>query len=479
MLFNTLEFAIFVPAVFTIYWILSRQASLRNLWLILASYLFYGSWSWKFLLLIIFTTITTYGTGILIDRSRTEHQSRAKIWLLLNVIINLSILCLFKYFDFFSKSLAEFLNMLGLDADNVTLNLVLPVGISFYTIQAIGYSIDVYQRRTPACRNPISFFTFICFFPQLVAGPIERATNLLPQFNKKKIQFNYADAATGCRQILWGLFKKAVVADSCAVYVDAIFKDFNNLGSYTLIIGAILFAFQVYGDFSGYSDIAIGTGRLFGIRLMDNFRSPFLSRSMRELWQRWHISLNKWLTDYIYIPLGGSRCGTLRAYINILIIFFISGLWHGANYTFIVWGLFFGLMLIIERLLFPTPRKTCDRYESKYGLPVFKDAVAIAICFTIFIIGHIIFRAPEISVALSYIWDMLTRWDVIQPIYGPEALKWCLLVIVVEWIQRNRAHVFDIDYIKPALLRYIIYWALIWAIHEHSMTNVQFIYFQF
>ncbi len=478
MLFNTLEFAFFLPLVFGVYWTLNHQTRLQNIWIILASYFFYGMWDVRFLGLIILTTVTSYVSGILIGDTRQCKPKAARAWLWTNVTLNLGILFIFKYFNFFAESFTSLLGLIGLEADPVTLKLVLPVGISFYTLQALGYSFDVYRGKIEPCRRVIPFFAFISFFPQLVAGPIERASSLLPQFERARRRFEYATGVDGCRRILWGLFKKVVVADTCAFYVQLIFDEYQHLGSVALLIGAVLFAFQIYGDFSGYSDIAIGSARLFGINLMENFRSPFLSRSTKELWRRWHISLNTWFIDYIYIPLGGSRSGQIKTVVNLMLVFAVSGLWHGADWTYILWGLFFAIMLIAERTL-GTISEGGKECAVRYKMPAPRDLLAMTVCFTTFCVGFIFFRSVTAHDAFGYICNMLTRPAQLSPIYGLDALKWCVLVIVVEWLQRGRAHVFDIDNVKPAALRWAIYWAMLWLIHTHSKADIQFIYFQF
>lgn len=480
MLFNSLEFALFLPVVFAVYWMLSRRLTLQNLWIIVASYFFYAVWDWRYLSLIVFTTLSTYLSGILIARWRESSRPKAVAALWCNIGINLCILAIFKYFNFFADNFAQLLNMVGMQADTVTLEFALPVGISFYTIQAIGYSIDVYRGAVAGCRNPLAFFAFLSFFPQLVAGPIERATNLLPQFERPRRRFDYAAGVDGCRRILWGLFKKVVIADTCATTVDSIFTFHSNYGTITLIIGAILFAFQIYGDFSGYSDIAIGAGRLFGINLMENFRQPFLSRSFKELWRRWHISLNGWFTHYLYFPLGGSRGTTVRTCVNIMFVFLLCGLWHGASWNYVIWGAYCGLMLLIERFTgLGSQFDPNTPVRSRRGLPVAREAFAIVITFAIFVVGTTIFRNPDIHDTISYINRMFTGWRQIQPIVGYQASCLCLLLMAIEWIQRKRRHTFDIDNIKSPFLRYTIYWILLVTIHFYSITKIDFIYFQF
>lgn len=329
MLFNSFEFLIFLPIVFLLYWFVFKPLRWQNLFIVAVSYIFYGWWDWRFLILIAFTTLCSFASGIVLEK--LEGQRTKQKWVsAANITLNLLILCIFKYFNFFGENLAELFQLFGVEADWVTIDILLPVGISFYTFQALSYTIDVYQHKIKPTHDIVAFFAFISFFPQLVAGPIERATNLLPQFLVPR-GFSYDKAVDGMRQILWGLFKKMVVADNCAVAVNLIFDEYQTLGGTHLFLGALFFTFQIYGDFSGYSDIAIGTARLFGVNLMRNFNFPYFSRDIAEFWRRWHISLTTWFRDYIYIPLGGSRCGKWKAMRNTLIIFLVSGFWHGAN----------------------------------------------------------------------------------------------------------------------------------------------------
>ena len=337
MIFNSIDFAIFLPIVFLIYWYLTnKNLKLQNLFILAASYVFYGWWDWKFLTLIVFSTLVDYTIGCLLKNE--ENEKKRKILLYTSLFINLSFLGFFKYYNFFVENFVEAFSLFGVKLNIETLNIILPVGISFYTFQTLSYTIDVYQRKLEPTKDLIAFASFVTFFPQLVAGPIERATDLLPQFYKKRV-FDYHKAVDGLRQILWGLFKKIVIADNCAQFANIIFNNSADYSGSTLVLGAIFFAFQIYGDFSGYSDIAIGTSRLFGFELKKNFHFPYFSRDIAEFWRRWHISLNTWFRDYIYIPLGGSRGGTAMKVRNTFVIFIVSGFWHGANWTFIAWGL--------------------------------------------------------------------------------------------------------------------------------------------
>ena len=344
MLFNSIEFLLFLPTVFLLYWLAVKSLAHRNALLLVASYFFYGWWDYRFLLLIFGVTAVSYLSGLLIERYDSNRTARR--WVVaVTALVCLGTLGVFKYFNFFASGFARILAMAGMTADAVTLDLILPVGISFYTFQALSYTIDVYRRKLPAVRQPLPFFVFISFFPQLVAGPIERATNLIPQFMTNR-RFSYGEGVSGMKLILWGLFKKMVVADNAAVAVNHIFADYQDVGTLNLWIGALLFSFQIYGDFSGYSDIAIGAARLFGVKLMRNFHLPYFSRDIAEFWRRWHISLNTWFVDYLYIPLGGNRKGRWKTVRNTFAIFLTSGLWHGANLTFVAWGAYHAILFV-------------------------------------------------------------------------------------------------------------------------------------
>lgn len=349
MLFNSFEFLLFLPIVFILYWFVFRQRRWQNFLIVIASYVFYGWWNWKFLILIALTSTCSFASGITLERFGKDR--RIQKWISAsNIILNLAILGVFKYYDFFVGSLQSAIAHLGYNLDFVTLNLVLPVGISFYTFQALSYTIDVYRGKIKATHDPIEFFAFISFFPQLVAGPIERATNLLPQFQSNRT-FDYSKAVDGCQQMLWGFFKKLVVADACAGVVNQFWDSYSTLPGFTMFLLGVFFTMQIYCDFSGYSDIAIGCARLFGLNLMRNFDVPYFSRSIPEFWRRWHISLTTWFRDYIYFPLGGSRCSKAKTIRNIFIVWGISGLWHGANWTFVCWGLFHASLLTIYNII--------------------------------------------------------------------------------------------------------------------------------
>ena len=497
MLFNSIEFAFFLPIVFLIYWAIGYahindrlKLRLQNAFVVIASYVFYGWWDWRFLLLIAFTSFCSWGSGLLIAKAPTPKA--AKVWTAGNIVLNLGILAVFKYYDFF---VSEFGQLFGISTDSLLLKIILPVGISFYTFQALSYSIDVYRRKMEPTKDIIAFFAFISFFPQLVAGPIERATNLLPQFQTNR-KFNYDQAVDGMRQILWGLFKKIVVADNCATYVDQVWATYDTQTGSTLLLAAILFTFQIYGDFSGYSDIAIGTAKLFGISLMRNFNNPYFSRDIAEFWRRWHISLTTWFRDYVYIPLGGSR-PEIPAHIknpdrykkwiivrNTFAIFLLSGFWHGANWTFIAWGAYHAL-LFLPLILLGQNRKYTNQVAEGRILPTWKECGQIFLTFMLAVFGWIIFRAETITQA----------WDIIESIFSKSlfTIPWlrnryfyiplftCLVLqILTEWINRQKSHPFDLSSINNHTIKYLIYFVIISLIIFFTPpTPSPFIYFQF
>jgi D-alanyl-lipoteichoic acid acyltransferase DltB (MBOAT superfamily) len=482
MLFNSIQFAIFLPIVFLLYWFVfdrfisksKWQLRLQNAFVVVASYVFYGWWDWRFLLLIAFTSFCSWGSGILIGNA--DSKKKAKTWMWLNIVLNLGILALFKYYDFFVTEFAELFNI---STDGLLLKVILPVGISFYTFQALSYSIDVFRGKIEPTKDIVAFFAFISFFPQLVAGPIERATNLLPQFLKKR-EFNYDNAADGMRQILWGLFKKIVVADNCAVYVDQVFSTYTEQTGSTLLLAAIFFTFQIYGDFSGYSDIAIGTAKLFGVKLMRNFNVPYFSRDIAEFWRRWHISLTTWFRDYVYIPLGGSRVSKAKVVRNTFIIFLVSGFWHGANWTFIAWGAYHAI-LFLPLILTGKNRKYTNQVAEGRWLPSLKEVGQMLLTFFLAVIGWIIFRAESIGQTWEYLCGICNRsLFTIPAAKGYTALGLnILLLIVVEWIQRNKAFILDLTPIKKGYLRWSIYLALLFVLFAFGGHATNFIYFQF
>lgn len=474
MLFNSFEFIIFFPIVFCIYWLL-KKSSFQNAFLLIASYVFYGWWDWRFLILIAFSSSLDF---LLAKKISTAKPTRNKKYLLaLSIIANIGILGIFKYYNFFIDSFSQVISQLGMTPHLSTLNIILPVGISFYTFQTLSYTIDVYKKKLPAVSNPITFFTFVSFFPQLVAGPIERATNLIPQFSKQRV-FCSQLASDGMRQILWGLLKKIVIADNCALLVNDIFTSPENTHGGILILGAVLFAFQIYGDFSGYSDIAIGTSKLLGIRLMTNFKYPYFSPNIAEFWQRWHISLSTWFKDYVYIPLGGNRLGKLITIRNMAIVFLVSGLWHGANWTYIVWGAIHACLYIPVVLM---SKNALDHPKSN-----FRIITSTLFTFTIICITWVFFRATSLAAAIQYFQLIISNFDlpVSDFIYfirktAREALIMITVLLIIEWIQRKKEHGLDLSPLKKPYIRYIIYYLLIYVIWKYGAAQQDFIYFQF
>lgn len=486
MLFNSIEFAIFLPLVFFIYWfVVNRNLRLQNLFIVAVSYLFYGWWDWRFLLLIAFTSIVSYYSGLLTERYRQEkfhikgkQINISKLIATSNVVLNLLILCLFKYFNFFSENFAKLFELFGYTLDWVTLDLLLPVGISFYTFQALSYTIDVYKQKIKPTDDIVSFLAFVSFFPQLVAGPIERATNLLPQFYVKR-QFDYEKAIQGLRQILWGLFKKIVVADSCAGIANDIFNHYTDYNGSGLILGAIFFTFQIYGDFSGYSDIAIGSARLFGFNLMRNFNYPYFSRDIAEFWRRWHISLTTWFRDYIYIPLGGSRGGKWMSFRNTIIIFLVSGLWHGANWTFLVWGAYHAL-LFLPLLLSGKNRKNSEGVVAlNTKLPTLKELGQMLLTFALVAIGWVLFRAENIETAFGYLGRIFSISTLSAPtISGQHVMLFIAVMLIIEWLGRRNQFALE-KMPRHLLIRWSIYYVLIMMTLFLGGKQTSFIYFQF
>ena len=367
MLFNSIEFLLFLPTIFILYWfVFYKNLKIQNLLILISSYVFYGWWDYRFLSLIFFSTIVDYTVGLMIPKQNSKKKQKSL--LLFSVLFNLGVLGVFKYYNFFVASWIDLFSSVGYEIKSVwTLNIILPVGISFYTFQTMSYTIDVFKRKLEPTKDFISFASFVSFFPQLVAGPIERASNLLPQILKKR-EFKFEQGFQGLRLILWGMFKKVVISDSLAPMVNNIFGNYEEFGGGTLWLGAIYFAFQIYCDFSGYSDIAIGTSKLFGFELISNFKFPYFSRNIGEFWRRWHISLSSWFRDYVYIPLGGSKEGKLKSTRNIFIIFLISGFWHGANWTFLVWGIYHAILISIYRLIEPSTRNFSQWFRSLLGV---------------------------------------------------------------------------------------------------------------
>jgi alginate O-acetyltransferase complex protein AlgI len=526
MLFNSFTFLIFLPIVFLLYWfVFQKNLKLQNTFLLLASYVFYGWWDWRFLGLIIASSAVDYWCGLKMSTknpvistegrdlndgnkeekeispsassSRNDQRTKSfrpegeipnsnaflslfhgrKLYLTISLTFNLGLLAFFKYFNFFIDSAADFISLFGFQPHISTLNLILPVGISFYTFQTLSYSIDVYRGNLKPTKDPIAFFTFVAFFPQLVAGPIERASNLLPQFFKKR-EFEYQQGSDGMKLILWGLFKKMVIADNCALVVNPIFENYQTASGFELIMGAILFAFQIYGDFSGYSDIAIGVAKLFGFDLMTNFRTPYFSRDIAEFWRRWHISLSTWFRDYVYIPLGGSRVPKAKAIRNIFIVFLVSGFWHGANWTFITWG---GIHAALFIPIFLLGKNRAHLHEGEHLIPSFREVFQMVSTFTLVCIAWVFFRAHTVGDAWGYFTHIYSN-----PFF-PNSFIWfryhlriaLVIFILVEWFGRK-------DYSWISLLafkwyRYPAYFLVTFLILYWGVLTgkIDFIYFQF
>lgn len=481
MLFNSIEFAIFLPIVFILYWFVTQNnLKLQNTLIVAASYFFYGWWDWRFLSLIIFSTLVDYTVGRRLQKENKKTKRKLLLWI--SIVVNLGFLGFFKYFNFFADNFATAFTLLGQPISATRLNIILPVGISFYTFQTLSYTIDVYKRKLDATRDIISFSAYVSFFPQLVAGPIERATHLLPQFYNKR-NFDYAKAVDGMRQILWGLFKKIVIADNCASYANDIFLNSADYSGSTLVLGAIFFTFQIYGDFSGYSDIAIGTARLFGFDLMRNFAFPYFSRDIAEFWRRWHISLSTWFRDYLYIPLGGSRGGTWMKIRNTFIIFIVSGFWHGANWTFIAWGAL-NAMYFLPLMLINKNRKNIDIVAKDKILPSLRDFIAMLITFGLTVFAWIFFRAENIHHAIQYISNIFKNpvSFILLSIYIKYAKIMILLLIfiIIEWIGRKDQFAIEKIALKwKGFFRYAMYYMIVFMIIWYSGQEQQFIYFQF
>lgn len=478
MLFNSLSFLLFLPIVFTIYWWVNKKSlQLQNFLLLVASYFFYACWDWRFLFLLIFSTALDYYTGIKMEGSK--NQVSKKFWFWLSIIVNLGFLGVFKYYDFFAISFAEVLSNLGIRTSLWTLKIILPVGISFYTFHGLSYVIDIYKNRIKPEKNIITYSLFVSYFPLLVAGPIERATHLLPQIKKRRF-FDYSKSIDGVQQIIWGLFKKVVIADNCALYVNDIFDNYQSMNSLSLLLGAVYFAFQIYGDFSGYSDIALGTSKLFGIDLLRNFNHPYFSRDIAEFWRRWHISLTSWFRDYLYIPLGGSQGGMAMKIRNTFIIFLVSGFWHGANWTFIVWGAL-NAIYFLPLLITQNNRNNIGSIAKGKSLPTLKEFGSMLLTFSLTTFAWIFFRAKTVEDACSYVKNMfrLNFEGNIQYLdfehYTVELLLLLGIFVILEWNSRENEHPIAGKF-KSLKAILIIMAILIFGVYSNPSN---FIYFQF
>jgi alginate O-acetyltransferase complex protein AlgI len=483
MLFNSIQFGFFFPIVFILYWfVTNRKLQMQNMLLLLASYFFYACWDWRFLILLMFSTWLDYYSGLRIHEAKNEkHRS---IWLWLSIGINVGFLGVFKYYNFFAQSFSEALLGIGIKTHWSTLNLILPVGISFYTFHGLSYVIDIYKRKIEPERNPVNYAVFVSFFPLLVAGPIERATHLLPQIKKPR-QFNYHHAIDGLRQIVWGLFKKIVIADNCASLANPIFNASEQYNGLSLFLGALFFTFQIYCDFSGYSDIALGTARLLGIELLRNFSYPYFSRNMAEFWRRWHISLSSWFKDYLYIPLGGSQGGTWMRVRNTFIIFIVSGFWHGSNWTFIVWG-FLNALFIMPSIISKTNRNNLAIVAEGKMWPTGREVLSMLTTFLLTIFAWIFFRANSVTHALQLVGGIFKPSIIDAPNFPgihEQGIWMALLIpvlIIIEWLGREQKHALaNIGLSIPRVLRWTFYILLMAGIVFLGGEEQQFIYFQF
>ncbi|SVB55251.1 uncharacterized protein METZ01_LOCUS208105 [marine metagenome] len=474
MLFNSIPYLLFLPTVFILYWfVFNKDLRLQNLLIFISSYFFYGWWDWRFLSLIFLSTVVDYFVGLKIHQS--QDQKVKKIYLWVSVLCNLGLLGFFKYFNFFIDSWIDLLGSFGYEQKSVwTLNVILPVGISFYTFQTMSYSFDIYYKRLKPTKDFISFASFVSFFPQLVAGPIERASNLLPQILTKRV-FKYEQGVQGLRLILWGMFKKVVIADSLGIRVDRIFDSYQTMDGGALLIGLVYFSFQIYCDFSGYSDIAIGTAKLFGIELMSNFKFPYFSRDIGEFWRRWHISLSSWFRDYLYIPLGGSKGGRWMSIKNIFVIFIISGFWHGANWTFIMWGLTHALLYIPLFLIGKNRRYTTNVVSENNWFPSIKEFFQMGITFFSTMVAWAFFRSDSISDAFSYLNSIINSLTI--PSNEKIGIVYILILCTLDWLWRKNER--DPLNIPNKYIRYVIYSLIFYSIIIFNENSQQFIYFLF
>ena len=483
MLFNSIDFAIFLPIVFALYWFaFNKNLKVQNGLIAVASYVFYGWWDWRFLSLILFSTLVDYTVGRSLGKTDNTHRRKVLLWI--SIIVNLGFLGFFKYYNFFLDNFVSAFSFFGHEIGASSLNIVLPVGISFYTFQTMSYTIDVYRKKLEPTKDFVAFTAFVSFFPQLVAGPIERATNLLPQFYSKR-RFDYQNAVDGMRQILWGLFKKMVIADNCAIFANDIFNNSDSYSWSTLALGALFFAFQIYNDFSGYSDIAIGTSRLFGFSLMKNFAFPYFSRDIAEFWRRWHISLSTWFRDYLYIPLGGSRGSKWMQIRNVFIIFIVSGFWHGANWTFIVWGAL-NAVYFLPLLLAKKNRSNLDVIAEGRLIPGIREFSGMAITFGLTLLAWVFFRAQNLGHAFSYLGEIFSSSFLTIPaaksftVLNLLMIPCIFLLFFVEWMGRKTEYgleKFGLNWPRP--LRWAFYFGIIFTLFVFAGTEQEFIYFQF
>lgn len=486
MLFNSIDFAFFLPLVFVLYWFVTNKSlKAQNILLLASSYFFYSCWDWRFLFLLMFSTILDFYTGIKMEDSKSLRGK--KFWFWLSITVNLGFLGLFKYYNFFAESFTVLLEGFGLNVDPWTLNIILPVGISFYTFHGLSYVIDIYKNRIQTERNFVDYALFVSFFPLLVAGPIERATHLLPQIKKRRT-FDYIKAVDGLRQILWGLFKKIVIADNCAEYANLIFNNSADYSGGTLLLGALFFTIQIYGDFSGYSDIALGTARLFGVELLRNFAFPYFSRDIAEFWRRWHISLSSWFRDYLYIPLGGSKGGTWMKVRNTFIIFIVSGFWHGANWTFVIWGAL-NAFYFLPLLLLDRNRQNMEVVAENRWYPSLKEVFQILVTFGLTVLAWVFFRSESVTASFTMLRDIIT-WkseglNILSGLENDEKLKLARIFFAIfilfgfEWWSRREKHGLEFIKKRPLVLRWGVYISLCLMLVHMAGQQAEFIYFAF
>lgn len=479
MLFNSFEFLIFLALTFILYWLVCRNRKEQNVLLLVASYVFYGWWDYRFPAFIVAITAASYASGLILERYQNRNKIK-KLVLWGMSIFTIGTLWIFKYFNFFIEQFSKIISYIGFQTNPFVLDILVPIGISFYSFQALSYTIDVSRGTIKAEKSPLIFSVFISFFPQLLAGPIERASNLIPQFKRDR-KFNYDMGVSGMKLILWGLFKKMVVADSAGAIVTRVFTEYQEIGTLNLWIGGILCAFQIYADFSGYSDMAVGVGRLFGIGITRNFDKPFLSRDIREYWRRWHISLNSWFLDYIYIPLGGNRKGKFRLYLNIFIIFLISGIWHGANYTYICWGIYCALIIILTNIL-GLSKKRSEIVAKNRILPSFSESLMMGFTFFLMMFGHVMVRSPYLYLGFEYISLMFSNFTPSSYIGEGPALFWAAAMMALEWAGRRKEN--PIEFSGHGLMRYkyarrTFYLVMFMACLLFTGTQTNFIYFKF
>ncbi len=474
MSFTSQVFLVFIGLFFVLHLLTLKNKQVNNVITLIASYIFYGWWDWRFLSLLIISSYIDYYCALNLEPE--TRQEKRRLWLFLSIGSNLTILGFFKYFSFFYTSAQALLDSIGVTISPLTLQIVLPVGISFYTFQSLSYTIDVYKGKLRPTRSLIEFLTFVAFFPQLVAGPIERATHLLPQFSRCR-EFNLQLATDGFRQILWGFFKKMVIADNLAMFVDPVYANPQNYSGPQLFVATVFFGFQIYCDFSAYSDIAIGLGKILGVEINMNFRSPYLSRNIQEFWRRWHISLNTWFRDYIYTPLGGSHASRFLTLRNIFIVFMISGLWHGAKWTYVLWGLYHAIVYIGYVLIAPTLHIWTVRFNQ-----IAVQSCSILITFITVISGWVLFRAESLQDAIYIYGHMFSIFDSKKTVFTNFNLTMTVLIIlllVVEFLSRRHDHPLKLERL-PAPARWSIYLSMLFVFAIFGANNKQaFIYFQF